>query len=280
MELLQLKYLCTAARFENFSRAAKFHNIPQSAISKTIAQLERELGTQLFTRNGNRVTLNERGKLFCREVSRALGILGDAAQAVKETVSLHGEVRLLVQEHLYEVLSVISEFKKEYPDVSVSVVTEPREGFADDLRICSASAAGDRLGFEKLHDARVSLLLPLHHPLAGERIQAASLAGQRQILFTRDTTCARVARERLAQAGVTLETAMSCDDRSSLLSCVASGLGVAFTSDISEREAEDAGVAVCRLQEDWRYATCLSYRRALSPAGEALRALILIRLGM
>ncbi|MBQ8859595.1 MAG: LysR family transcriptional regulator, partial [Clostridia bacterium] len=41
MELLQLKYLCTAARFENFSRAAKFHNIPQSAISKNIAQLER-----------------------------------------------------------------------------------------------------------------------------------------------------------------------------------------------------------------------------------------------
>ena len=76
MVLLQLKYLCTAARLENFSRAAKFHNIPQSAISKTIAQLERELGVQLFARNGNRVTLNERGKLFCREVSRALGFSG------------------------------------------------------------------------------------------------------------------------------------------------------------------------------------------------------------
>lgn len=278
MELLQLKYLCTAARFENFSRAAKFHNIPQSAISKTIAQLERELGTQLFTRNGNRVALNERGKVFCREVSRALGILGDAAQAVKETASLHGEVRLLVQEHLLEVLAVVSDFKKEYPAVSVSVATEPREGFADDLRICSASAAGDRLGFEKLRDAHVRLLLPLHHPLAGERIRAEALSGQRQILYTRDTTCTRVARERLAQAGVTLAPAMSCDDRSSLLSCVSAGLGVAFASDISDREAEDAGVCLCRMQEDWRYATCLSYRRALSPAGEALRALLLARL--
>ncbi len=278
MELLQLKYLCTAARFENFSRAAKFHNIPQSAISKTIAQLERELGVQLFTRNGNRVTLNERGKLFCREVSRALGILGDAVSSVKETVSLHGEVRLLVQEHLFEVLSAVSDFKREHPEVSVSVATAPREGFADDLRICSASAAGDRLGFEKLRDARVSVLLPLHHPLVADRIQPAALAGQRQILFARDTTCTRVARERLAQAGVSLEPAMSCDDRVSLLSCVASGLGIAFASDISEREARDAGVALCRTQEDWRYATCLSYRRALSPAGEALRALLLARL--
>ncbi len=280
MELLQLKYLCTAARFENFSRAAKFHNIPQSAISKTIAQLERELGAQLFTRNGNRVTLNERGKVFCREVSRALGILGDAAQAVKAGVSLHGEVRLLVQEHLSSVLSVVAEFKKEHPDVSVSVMTEPREGVADDLRICSASAAGDRLGFEKLKDARVQLLLPLHHPLVGERVSFGDLAGQRQILFTREATCTRVARERLAQNGVELEAAMSCDDRSSLLSCVSCGLGIAFSSDIPEREAEDAGVAVCYLQEDPRYATCLSYRRALSPAGEALRALLIARLGV
>ena len=53
MELLQLKYLCTAARLENFSRAARHHNIPQSAISKTILQLERELGVQLFIRTGN-----------------------------------------------------------------------------------------------------------------------------------------------------------------------------------------------------------------------------------
>lgn len=280
MELLQLKYLCTAARFENFSRAAKFHNIPQSAISKTIAQLERELGTQLFVRNGNRVTLNERGKRFCREVSRALGILGDAAEAAKTHDDLHGEVRLLVEEHYGELLRIVSEFKKDHPAVALTVSTYPDEGFDYDLRVCAKAAMPAGISAERLRDARVQLLLPAGHRLAGEeRVACASLDGEGQIILSKGTPAHRTAQEFLRRAGVTLPVALTCDDRAGLYAYVGAGLGVAFTSGASAREAEEAGVVLCRMREDWQYPTCLSYRRALSPAAEALRTALLERLG-
>ena len=279
MELLQLKYLCTAARFENFSRAAKFHNIPQSAISKTIAQLERELGAQLFVRNGNRVLLNERGKQFCREVSRALGILHDAAQHAKSADDLHGEVRLLAEEHHGELLRLIADFKKEHPAITFTVLTQYDEGFDYDLRVCARSAMPTRTTGEKLRDARVQLLLPANHRLAGEdRLSPASLDGDGQVVL-KDAPATRAAGEFLRRAGVDLPVVMTCDDRASLYAYVGAGLGVAFASGVSAREAEEAGVVLCRMREDWQYSTCLSYRRTLSPAAEALRAAIIGRLG-
>ncbi len=280
MELLQLKYLCTAARFENFSRAAKFHNIPQSAISKTIAQLERELGAQLFVRNGNRVVLNERGKQFCREVSRALGILNDAAQHAKTGDDLHGEVRLLAEEHHGELLRLISDFKKDHPTVTFTVLTQYDEGFDYDLRVCARAAMPARTAGEKLRDARVQLLLPANHRLAGEdRLSPSSLAGDGQIVFAKGTPATQAIGEFLRRAGVDLPVIMTCDDRASLYAYVGAGLGIAFASGVSVREAEEAGVVLCRLREDWQYPTCLSYRRTLSPAAEALRTAILERLG-
>ena len=72
---------------------------------------------------------------------------------------------------------------------------------------------------------------------------------------------------------------MTCDDRGALLSSVRAGLGVAFVSGFSAREAEEAGVVLGRLRENWQYQTRLSYRRALSPVAEAFRALLCERLG-
>ncbi len=280
MELLQLKYLCTAARFENFSRAAKFHNIPQSAISKTIAQLERELGAQLFDRNGNRVTLNERGKRFCRDVGRALSILGDAAGAVKSNPSLHGELRVLVEEHHGEVMRLLSDFCKENPEVSATVLTTGGDAADYDLRISSRAALGERTNGERLRDATVQLLLPADHsPTGGERLSVAQLAGERQVVLTKNNAAAPAAEEFLRRAGVEIPVALTCDDRSALLAHVRAGVGIAFVSGFTAREAEEAGVALCRLRENWQYPTRLSYRRALSPVAEAFHDLLCERLG-
>jgi DNA-binding transcriptional LysR family regulator len=51
-----------AAEFGSFSRAANFFNLPQSNVSRQIAQLEEELGARLFHRNGRGVTLSEVGQ--------------------------------------------------------------------------------------------------------------------------------------------------------------------------------------------------------------------------
>jgi len=51
-----------AAEYGSFSRAANFFNLPQSNVSRHIAQLEEELGARLFHRNGRGVSLSEVGQ--------------------------------------------------------------------------------------------------------------------------------------------------------------------------------------------------------------------------
>lgn len=283
MELLQLKYLCTAARMENFSRAARHHNIPQSAISKTILQLERELGVQLFIRTGNRVALSEAGRRFCREVQRSLDILGEATTRIRAGgEGVHrGEVHLLVEEHGDELLRLVTDFRRENPEVTFSLGGARETGMDYDLRVCARAALGDHLAVDELRGAEVFLLTAATHRLAEwERVPLSALRGERLVSLSGGTPAAAAAAERLRRAGVELPTVITCDDRQSLCAYVGAGAGVAFAAGLSEAAVRESGVHLCRLADgDIRYPTCVSYRRTLSPAAAAFREAILERLG-
>ena len=60
MDLQSLKYFQFVAMYRNFSRAAEHFYIGQSALSRQIANLEKELGVQLFNRDTRNVNLAHR----------------------------------------------------------------------------------------------------------------------------------------------------------------------------------------------------------------------------
>jgi LysR family transcriptional regulator, nitrogen assimilation regulatory protein len=72
MNSQHLEYFCKVAEFGSFSRAAIFLGINQSALSRHVRNLERDLGIQLFYRNGRGVVLTEFGErdFFQRSPSR------------------------------------------------------------------------------------------------------------------------------------------------------------------------------------------------------------------
>ena len=82
MELLQLKYFCDAAVSENFSETARKFFVPPSGISQSIGRLERELGCALFLHSGNKIRLNEEGRIFYRSASAALMLLAEGADVI------------------------------------------------------------------------------------------------------------------------------------------------------------------------------------------------------
>jgi DNA-binding transcriptional LysR family regulator len=63
MELRRLQTLIAVAEEGSFSRAAERLRIPQSAVSRTIRDLDREIGRPLFDRSTHHVELTVAGQL-------------------------------------------------------------------------------------------------------------------------------------------------------------------------------------------------------------------------
>ena len=74
MELRVLKYFLAIAREENFTKAAQQLHITQPTLSRQIAQLEEELGVDLFVRSNHNIILTEEGMILKRRAQEILSL--------------------------------------------------------------------------------------------------------------------------------------------------------------------------------------------------------------
>ena len=70
MELRHLRCFLAVAKELHFARAAEKLHIEQSPLSRTIKELEEDLGEQLFIRTSRSTRLTLAGKLFLEHVPR------------------------------------------------------------------------------------------------------------------------------------------------------------------------------------------------------------------
>lgn len=86
MELRHLRTFQVVAEELNFSRAAIKLHVAQSALSRTIADLESEMQVRLLDRNTHGVALTEAGTLFLERVRQ---ILDDTRDAITQAQRCH-----------------------------------------------------------------------------------------------------------------------------------------------------------------------------------------------
>ncbi|MBJ7483874.1 LysR family transcriptional regulator [Brevundimonas sp.] len=73
----RLKHAVSVGKLSSFSRAAEACGLSQSAVSKSVADLERQLGYLLFHRTSRSVMMTEEGREF---IDRAARLLADSAE--------------------------------------------------------------------------------------------------------------------------------------------------------------------------------------------------------
>lgn len=83
MEINQLHYFTVVAKTGSITKAATELYLTQSALSRSIAKLEAELGTNLFDRDSGRLTLNDMGQSFLQYAEDALNTINAGVQYVK-----------------------------------------------------------------------------------------------------------------------------------------------------------------------------------------------------
>ena len=124
MELRHLRYFLTVAETLNVTKAAQALHIAQPPLSRQISQLEQELGIDLFSRQGRRLSLTSAGQVFA---DRARKILAAADAAVVDSQrAARGEVGRLALgffEHIaYTLLPpLLREYQLRFPAVAVEL---------------------------------------------------------------------------------------------------------------------------------------------------------------
>jgi len=112
-------FVC-AADAEGFTAAAVRLNLTSSAVSKSVARLERRFGVVLFERTTRRLTLTDAGRAFHETCTRILAELAEAeavlAAQKREPV---GTVRVALPASFGRlcVVPVLLRFSARYPDV-------------------------------------------------------------------------------------------------------------------------------------------------------------------
>lgn len=176
MELLQLRYFYDTARLGSIAKTAEKHIVPPSSVSASIRRLEGELGSKLFNRAANRITLNENGIRLKRSLEK---VFSELDQTVTDIACPTDErkIRLLVRTMRSEATDYIVDYLKKHPNVAFEFVMDMQDVNYREFDVI-IDVAGDKYpGYEyfEIKKRRVFLCASADHPLFGREITMAQL---------------------------------------------------------------------------------------------------------
>ena len=125
MKLNQLRDVVAVAELGSIRAAARALGLAQPALTRSIHELEHELGAPLFERRARGVTPTVAGEAFVR---RANAILGDVRRASEEVAQIQGGVGgslvagLSIAAHVALLPQSLPRFQTRYPDLRLHII--------------------------------------------------------------------------------------------------------------------------------------------------------------
>lgn len=123
-ELYRIFY--AVANRGNITKASEELNISQPAISKSIKNLEEQLGGQLFVRTKRGVILTEEGKEFYNYIKQAMEYISNAESKFTDLINLEtGCIKIGINSTLTKefLLPYLDVFHSLYPKISIQIIT-------------------------------------------------------------------------------------------------------------------------------------------------------------
>lgn len=159
----RVHHFMLVSRLGSIRQAALALNVAPSSISRTIKQLEEDLGTPLFERTKQRLRLTSAGELLAYHIQQSTGELNRAMTEINDLHGLRrGTVTLAVIESAARGLvpDVLAAFWVRFPEISV------------DVRVTGSQEAVDMVS---QGEADIAIAFDTRVPRNARRITAASL---------------------------------------------------------------------------------------------------------
>lgn len=175
MEIRHLRCFLAVAEELHFARAAERLHIEQSPLSRTIKELEEDLGEQLFVRTSRSTRLTRAGKLFLEHVPRIFTALQQARDSVKAAANgFHGQLRIALSEGITpsRLPSLLALCRQEEPEVDIRVFEVPLaqqiKGLHEDLYdvgFAQSDDVGEGIMVEAVWSDALMVAVPARHPI-------------------------------------------------------------------------------------------------------------------
>lgn len=123
MELRVLRYFLAVAQERNITKAAQQLLVSQPTLSKQLADLEDELGAQLFIRGHRQITLTSEGEYLRARAKEIVDLADATANNIQADQVISGELNIGAGESvgMKRVFDIISDIIQDYPDVKIHI---------------------------------------------------------------------------------------------------------------------------------------------------------------
>lgn len=248
MELRQLRYFMEVARREHVSEAAEHLHVAQSAISRQIANLEDELGVELFQREGRNVKLTSIGKLFLEHTETAMKAIDYAKEQVDEYLDPErGTIKIgfptSLSSHLLP--TIISAFKENHPNVAFHLRQGSYKFLIESVKKRDINIAflgpvpvdDEDIEGHILFTEKILALVPSSHPLATqENLRLRDLRNEDFVLFPNGFVLRKIAVDACKQAGFMPNISSEGEDLDAIKGLVSAGMGITLLPESTVSE--------------------------------------------
>ena len=182
MNATKLKHVVAVDQHESITAAANSLNLTQSTVSRSLADIENEIGYSLFERRARDVVATERGRIFINRAARIISDLDqladDARQSRESSETLlrvgvsPASMQGLINQAIKQLMIGRPKLRIHLEAISVGggvralrrgdidVLIGPQDDIKDD----------DALIFERLGDLKTHLFARARHPLASKKM--------------------------------------------------------------------------------------------------------------
>ncbi|MEP6619688.1 MAG: LysR substrate-binding domain-containing protein [bacterium] len=241
LNLHHLRIFVTVADSGGFSRAAAVLRLSQPAVSKSVQEMERQVGLPLIERDGRASRLTAAGEILA---TRARELFSVEASAEEELRSLRGlesgtlRVGASTTIATYVLPPILARFRDAHPGVVLRVVSANTRAIARlvlerrlDIALVEGPVTHERLSVTDWMDDELVLIAPPNHPLAlRRRVRVEDLAGVKLIVRESGSGTREVGERALADQGIRLPVALQLGSTEAIKQGVAAGLGLAIVS--------------------------------------------------
>ena len=285
--LRQLRVFRAVARGRNFSRAGNLVGLTQPAVSRSIVELESQLGLRLLDRTTREVTLTSAGQSLAARLDRVLDELDQSLQDIAGLADARGgNVRVASSPTLSANLmpACIAACAALAPGIRFILLDRIQQDVLDSVRqgevdfgvVIEPSTTSD-LHCETIRSDPFVLVMPPNHPLAGHKsVRWTALDKAALVLLDHASGSRRLIDEALARHGVVCDVRQELGHATTVFRMVEAGIGISVMPELSLPPAGLRELKVLPLVPRLQRKTMLIRRhnRALSPVAERVWALV------